>query len=321
MEQRQAGVARAVVRVLVIGASGLVGQALMRAAPAATGTYRTRALPGLRRLDAADAAATARLVEEVAPDVILCPAAQPDVEWCERHPDEARDANLAPLRSVLRTGVPVVAFSSDYVFDGRAGPYAEDARRSPLSVYGAIKVALEDETLAAGGTVVRTTGVFGGEAPPGKNFVLRAVRTLTAGGPLVVPADQIATPTYADDLARATHRVAERGGGGLWHVGGPDLLSRLELGRLVAEVFGLDPSLVRGTSTAALGQAAARPLRGGLRNTRYRDTFGADPVRPVRAALEQMRRATRDSLPRSELDERSRDGEAPAAEGEGRRAR
>lgn len=298
-------------RSLVIGASGLVGQALMRTAADAVGTYRTRALPGLRLLDASDAEATARLVAEVAPEVILFPAAQPDVDWCERHPAEAAEANLAPLRSALRTGVRVVAFSSDYVFDGRDGPYAEDAPRAPLSVYGEIKVRLEDETLAAGGAVIRTTGVFGDEPAPGRNFVLRAVRTLAAREPLVVPADQVATPTDADDLARAAWRIAADGHGGVWHVGGPDLLSRLELGRLVALVFGLDAALVCGRATAELGQAAARPLRGGLRSTRYLAAYGAPPARSVRAALEELKRATSSGA----------HGEPSAAEGEGRRAR
>lgn len=276
-------------RSLVIGASGLVGQALMRASEDAVGTYHTRALPGLRALDAADAEATARVVEEIDPEIILFPAARPDVDWCERFPTEAREANLAPLRSALRTGVHVVAFSSDYVFDGRDGPYAEDAPRAPLSVYGEIKAALEDETLAAGGTVIRTTGVFGEEPGPGRNFVLRTASTLAAGETLVVPADQIATPAYSDDLARATWRIAADGRRGIWHAGGPDLLSRLELARLVARIFDLDASLVRGRTTAELAQSAARPLRGGLRNIRYAAAFGREPARPVRAALEEMK--------------------------------
>ena len=80
------------------------------------------------------------ILTDTRPDVILFPAAMPDVEWCEAHEAQAREANLAPLRAVLAgSRKPVIAFSSDYVFDGTAGPYAEDAPRHPLSVYGHIK--------------------------------------------------------------------------------------------------------------------------------------------------------------------------------------
>lgn len=288
-------------RLLVIGASGLVGNALMHAIPkldpdvTLVGTYRTRAIRGLRRLDASDANAVTALLADARPDLVLFPAAMPDVEWCETHASEAYDANLAPLRNVLRTGVPVVAFSSDYVFDGRDGPYAEDAPRRPLSVYGRIKAELEDETLAAGGTVIRTTGVFGVEAiTPAKNFVMRVIASLRQGSAVAVPSDQVATPTYAPDLARATFRIAtfasERG---VWHVAGPDMLSRLELARAVADQFALDTTLIRAVRTTELGQKASRPLVGGLRNARYRAAFEGDPVRSVHEALRDIHAAMR----------------------------
>ena len=283
-------------RVLVIGASGLVGSAMMRVIPAldpdavVIGTYRSRSWPGLLQLDAANTRAVRDILTDTRPDVILFPAAMPDVEWCEAHEAQAREANLAPLRAVLAASrKPVIAFSSDYVFDGTEGPYAEDAQRLPLSVYGHIKADVEDETLAAGGVVVRTTGVFGTELPPGKNFVVRLIASLREKKPVTVPTDQIATPTYSDDLAAATYRIALRRGTGLWHVSGPDMLSRLDLARAVADEFDLDASTVHGVPTAELKQKAARPLTGGLLNARYRREFDAEPVRPVREALREMK--------------------------------
>jgi len=285
-------------RVLIVGASGLVGSAMMRVIPAldpnavVLGTYRSRPWPGLMQLDAANTRAVRDILTDTRPDVILFPAAMPDVEWCEAHEAQAREANLAPLRAVLAASrKPVIAFSSDYVFDGTAGPYAEDAPRHPLSVYGHIKADVEDETLAAGGAVVRTTGVFGTERPPGKNFVVRLLASLREKKPVRVPTDQLATPTYSDDLAAATYRIALRRGTGMWHVGGPDMLSRFDLARAVAEEFALDASTLRGVTTAELKQKAARPLAGGLRNARYEREFGAEPVRPVRDALREMRDA------------------------------
>ncbi len=276
---------------LIIGASGLVGSALLRATGDAVGTYRTRQRPGLRHLDAADSGALRRLLDDVRPDLVLFPAAEPNVEWCEAHPAEAERRNLDPLRAVLAATPKVIAFSSDYVFDGHGGPYAEDSARAPLSVYGRIKLFLEEETIASGGAVIRTTGVFGVE-PEARNYVQRVVETLRRHEEILAPSDQLATPTYAEDLARATLRIAARDPTGLWHVAGPELVSRDELARRTARAFGLDAGLVRGAPTSALGQRAARPLRGGLICSRYEAQFGEPPGR----ALDKALVAVRDSL-------------------------
>lgn len=277
-------------KALVIGASGLVGSALMRAlGPDAVGTYRSRPVPGLVPLDAADREAVAHVIDGAQSDLVLFPAAEPHVDWCEQHPEEARERNLGPLRTTCAAaeGIPLVAFSSDYVFDGRAGPYHEGDERRPLSVYGCIKTELEDVVLARGGCVVRTTTVFGDEPPPGKNFVLRLVASLQRGEPILVPNDQVSTPTYADDLARAVVRIATQPAG-IWHVVGPELMARAEFARRIAAYLGLETSLVQGVSTSVLRQPAARPLRGGLRCDRFEATFGRLPGRTLDETLRDL---------------------------------
>ncbi len=281
-------------RALVIGASGLVGGALLRAAGAdAVGTYHTRRRPGLRALDAADRDAVARLVEEVRADAILFPAGTPDVEWCEEHPAEARTQNLVPLRAALAAtrDLPFVAFSSDYVFDGTAGPYGESDPPAPISVYGRIKRELEAVLLAANGTVVRPTGVFGREAEPPKNFVLRLIASLRRGETVSVPNDQVANPTYAEELARAVVRIAGAHERGIWHVAGPEQLARSDFARRIAKAFDLREDLIRAAPTAELGQKARRPLQGGLRCERYARRFGSAPCGPLDAALADLRRS------------------------------
>ena len=282
-------------RALVIGGSGLVGSALLRAAGSdAVGTYRTRAVPGLLPLEAADASAVRRVIGDVKPDVILFPAAEPNVEWCEREPEEARARNLGPLRVTLEegAGIALLAFSSDYVFDGADGPYVEQDARSPVSVYGRIKLELEDMVLASGGTVVRTTTVFGLEDGEGKNFVQRLVGSLRRGERVRVPVDQVSTPTYADDLAAATIRLCQASLRGVWHVAGPDLVARSELARLVARTFGMEQELIDPLLTADLHQLARRPLRGGLLCERYAATFGP-AGRPLDEAIADLERRMR----------------------------
>lgn len=277
-------------RAIIVGASGLVGHALLEAwGEGAVGTYRTRPRRGLVPLDASDPGAVRALVERVDPTVVFFPAGEPNVEWCERHPEEARELNLAPLLATLvaARGRLVVGYSTDYVFDGAAGPYDEDAPRGPLSVYGRIKAELEDRLIEAGGVVIRTTTVFGPEPEPPRNFVLRLVESLRRAESVRVPLDQISTPTYAPDLAAAAVRIAGAGDG-IWHVAGSDLISRAALATLAAEVFGLPAALIRAVSTRDLGQSATRPLRGGLRCDRYERWFGAAPVRGTREALEDL---------------------------------
>jgi dTDP-4-dehydrorhamnose reductase len=242
-------------------------------------------------LDARDARAFDSLISRARPEVIFFPAANANVDWCEDHPAEAEALNLDPLRTALVAAaeIPVVAYSSDYVFNGGEGPYSEEDLVTPLSVYGRLKVELERLVIAAGGTVIRSTGVFGWEPPPGRNFVLRLAASLRKGERVSVPNDQIATPTYVEDLAAASVELARDGVRGIWHVAGTDLLARDAFGRLVAEAFGLAGDLIEGVPTAALAQRAPRPLRGGLRCGRYQTHFGVAPVRSVRVALAELR--------------------------------
>lgn len=275
----------------MVGASGLVGSALLRALPGSVGTFNSRPVAGLRQLEASDLAAFRRIAAESRADTVFFPAAQPNVEWCEAHPLEAEAANLDPLRVAIAVarerGALLVAYSSDYVFDGAAGPYREDDTPRPLSAYGRIKLALEVLTLEANGLVIRTTGVFGREPGEPRNFVLRLAASLARGEGTRVPVDQISTPTYSDDLAAACVALARARERGIWHVANPDLVSRYELALRVAKAWALPPDRIAPAATADLGQHAARPLRGGLRIEKLRER-GID-MRVLDDALADLR--------------------------------
>src|SRR5207245_10054998 len=96
-----ARVGRGLSRALVVGASGQVGGAIYRVLGDAVGTYRSRSVAGLRHLDASDADALRRTIDETGAKTVFFPAAQPNVDWCEAHPAEAEAANLEPLRVAL----------------------------------------------------------------------------------------------------------------------------------------------------------------------------------------------------------------------------
>jgi dTDP-4-dehydrorhamnose reductase len=231
-----------------------------------------------------------QVIDSVRPEVIFFPAAEANVDWCETHADEARALNVVPALATLAAarerGARFLFFSTDYVFDGRDGPYTEDDPVNPQSIYAKHKYEVERHVLDLGETVVRTSSVFGRELAPGKNFVLRVAARLAANQIVTAPDDQLSTPTWADELATAAMRLVDRGG--MWHVAGPDLLARDELARLVATVFGFDLGLVRSVSTSELRQAAPRPMHSGLKSDKLTRETGLRLL-PLRTSLERLR--------------------------------
>jgi dTDP-4-dehydrorhamnose reductase len=234
------------------------------------GTYNTVGFPGLSHLDGANLEASAAWLRSEHPDVVFFPAGFTWVDGCERDPAKARGANLdQPLnlaRVAAALGARFVYYSTDYLFDGIAGPYDETATPNPLSIYGVAKLEAEvalRETLGELLLIARTSWVFGPERQ-GKNFAYQLVKTLRAGKSLTVPADQISSPSYGPDVAEASVRLIEKGGSGTYHIVGPEVISRPEFAFAIANAFGLDTSLIEAKTTAELGQGAPRPLNGGL---------------------------------------------------------
>jgi dTDP-4-dehydrorhamnose reductase len=253
------------------------------------------AQPGLRALDLTDTAATAHLIAEISPDWVFCPAGLTHVDYCEEHPEEARrvnrDAPAAAAAEAARAGAGFAYYSTEYVFDGKSGPYAEDAPTCPLSHYGRSKREGEEAVRAANPRtlVLRTTVVYGPE-PQGKNFVYQLLRRARQRERMTIPVDQVSSPTYNADLAAASIELAARGLTGLYHIAGSAILDRYAFARIVCEVFELDASLLQPVTTAALRQRAARPLCAGLRIDRARGVL-ATPLRPPAEGLTAMKRA------------------------------
>jgi len=289
---------------LVIGASGLVGGAFYERLKALgrdpIGTYHAHQKPGLRDTDLGRDGELDRFNIEIEAKLVVMATAMTHVDRCETHPDEARERNVEYVRRVVtwcqEYHRPLVFFSTDYVFDGAAGPYAEDAPTHPLSVYGQTKLEAEQLVLTLPRAVVlRITNVFD-IGFDDRNFVHRCVTGLRDRTPIVVPSDQLATPTYATWLAAQTVTLWERGAilcpdsPRLLNVSCDDLVSRGELARRVARLLGADASLIEERPTAALGQAAPRPLRGGLRNDAWKQLLGVERL-PLDDALQ-------DCLPR-----------------------
>ena len=285
-------------RAVVIGGSGQIGGWLSRVLTerghTAVGTYASVPFPGLVALDAGRREESAAWLRSQRPDVVFYPAGFTWVDGCERDPERAYAANFhEPLnlaRAAAGVGARFIYFSTDYVFDGHGGPYAQDSAANPLSVYGKAKLEAEgvlERELGSAALVARTSWVFGPERQ-GKNFAYQLARTLTAGQELVCPSDQVSSPSYGPDVALAAVMLAEARVAGLIHVVGPEVLDRVEFARRIAAAFGLDPGLIKGMPTASLAQGAPRPLSGGLLTPRL-DSWRAGLMKPLDQALADFR--------------------------------
>ena len=275
-------------KILVVGASGLVGGHSWRAAQKAghqvTGTAYRHPAPGLVPLSLGSDEEIARVFRTFEPQAVICCAAWSWVDGCESDRERAfrencdQPARLA--RAAARAGAQFVHFSSSYVFDGRDGPYREDATPNPISIYGQSKLVGEGAvTEATGGRAViaRTMGVYGEELQR-KNFVHQVRDRLSAGQRMRVPTDQFGNASYAGDLAEGVLRLLSRQATGIWNLAGPDpCLCRKDLALRIAREYGLDEMLFDFLPTAQLGQAAARPVQGGLRIERMRAELHLDP--------------------------------------------
>lgn len=295
-------------RVLVTGASGLVGQAVaahLAALPGADVLATSRdvarlgavASGGAAALDVTDASAVERAFEDFAPRVVVHCAGTAQVEACEADREACWalnvDATATLAAACRRHGARLVLLSTDFVFDGADGPYGESDRPDPTGTYGRTKLAAENALRASSlsqWAVVRTTMVLGAPAGPHvrPDFVRWLVGELSAGRTVRVAGDQWRTPTYDRDLADGVGRVVRFGKTGVFHVAGREWTTPLDVARLAADVFGLDGTLIRPATTAELHPGAPRPLRAGLLILRAETELGYRP-RPLRDALTDLR--------------------------------
>lgn len=277
-------------RVVVVGGTGLVGNALVRAwtaagAEVAGATYHCHPSSPFLQLDMQDEGAVQSLLGRLRPELVAVPAANPYVDDCELHPEQTRRVNVAGTLNVARAcrelGARMVFFSSDYVFDGVKGVYTEEDAPCPINEYGRQKAETEAGVLAAGprNLVVRTSGAYGWQWEP-KNFVLQVRNRLSAGQAMPVAADLRYNPTYAENLAEVTVALAGIGASGIFHVVGAEEIRRFDFAVRAARAFGLDASLLKPVPSSEFKSPTPRPKESSLDTAKVRAAVGVPLVGP-----------------------------------------
>jgi dTDP-4-dehydrorhamnose reductase len=283
-------------KILITGSNGLTGQKLVEAlrndpevelVATSRGEDRTPEPLGhrYRSMDITVPAEVDAVFDEVRPDAVIHTAAMTNVDACALDPDACQLQNVTATGHLVdaakRHGSHFVHMSTDFVFDGRNGPYREEDEPAPLSVYGQSKWDSERLVMEAGlakWAIARTIIVYGITADMSRsNVVLWARKALEQGKPIKVVDDQWRMPTLAEDLADGCIRIAKRGATGIYHLSGPDGMSILELVFRVGKFFGLDTSVVTPIKSESLGQPAMRPPRTGFVLDKARRDLGYAP--------------------------------------------
>ena len=269
------------VTVMILGANGLLGQKLTEFLTRGTTSRLVLAgrSPAPRvqvpdttyvQLDITRKQDVRKAVAEHKPAVIINAAAITNVDACETERESAWKVNVTGVEYVIeaakKTGSRVIHLSTDYIFDGKHGPYTENDKPDPVNYYGRAKLASENQLRASGMRflIVRTMVLYGIAAEVKSNFALWLIRSLEERKPVRIVEDQFGNPTLVDDLAHGIISAMELDKTGTYHIAGRDIISRYSFAVKLAEVFGLEKELITPIKTSELSQPAPRPLKSGL---------------------------------------------------------
>lgn len=251
--------------ICILGAEGRLGSALAR-------RLGKRAEPfSKKRWNILNISQTRHWLQKLKPEVVFNGSAYVLVDAAEENPTEAFAVNALGPHSLAqgcqKVGALLVHFSTDYVFSGsKRSPYTEKDRPDPCNLYGLSKWVGETAVLSAGGLVIRTSGLFGKPLhSQKKDFVQRILEKARRGEPLAVVSDQVCSPTYALDLARATLQAIQKKKRGLLHMANSGHCSWWQLAQAILKREKLQVPLTPILSSA-LKQPARRPPFSALRS-------------------------------------------------------
>ena len=269
-------------KILITGSNGLLGQKLVYALrkldtvtciATARGENRIREKSGYiyESLDLTDQQKVKDVITRHQPDCIIHSAAMTNVDACELDKEGCRKNNIDTVQYLLDacagTTTHFIDISTDFVFDGKSGPYKETDPIGPLSEYARSKAEAERLVQESGlqWAIIRTMIIYGiTDDAQRSNIILWTKNSLEQGKDINVINDQFRGPTLAEDLADACIQAALRKVEGIYHVSGREVISILDIAVRVAEYFNLDKKHIHLITTASLNQPALRPLKTGF---------------------------------------------------------
>lgn len=280
-------------RVLVIGSTGLLGSHLMelgrQLGHSMYGTFNKHTINGqdLFPLDVTKRNSVFSLLEKMKPDCVIDTHALHDVDYCETHPEEAWLINVEGTRNVAeackRIGAKMIYISTDYIFDGKKLKYTEKDKPNPLSYYAKTKLIAEHviEDLDVNHIIARSSVLYGKGGFGKLNFVLWLVQKLQNKEKVTIVTDQHNNPTFVNNLAKFIFLLYQKNARGVFHITGPECLSRYEFSKIIAKVFRLDASLISSITTPELKQIAKRPGKVDMLTNKLERVTGKKPMSTI----------------------------------------
>lgn len=295
-------------RILITGANGLLGQALVHRLSSESeydvlATARDKAprfpssLCEYTPMDVTAPDAVNAVFDDFEPTVVVNCAAMSDVTRCDENRNRAWAVNARAVKRLAKLCKEdrsrLIQVSSDFVFNGKRGPYDERARPDPVNYYGRTKLAAENALREVGlsdWTLVRTVLLYGtGRQLSRSNVVRWMIDQLSKNQKIHVVNDQWRTPTYVHDLADGIARIIDRKKSGIYHLSGRELVTIHELAETVATVFGFDASLIESVPSDYFDDAVERPSKTGFIILKAETELGYDP-HPLDEGLRKLGR-------------------------------
>ncbi|MGB9729845.1 MAG: dTDP-4-dehydrorhamnose reductase [Thermoprotei archaeon] len=280
------------VRLLVVGGSGLLGSKVMDVAArrgfvvySSYFSHKTDFSGGLK-LDVTDFSMVKDIIRRVNPDVVIHASAVTDVDLCEKNRELAYKVNVLGTGNVVKAcesiGAYLVYISTDYVFSGDKGFYKEDDEPNPINYYGYTK--LEGERLVMSSNlkylIVRTSVIYGAKPAAGKiNFALWIIEKLKNNEYVKVLTDQFISPTLNTNLAEMILEAVEKDLNGVYHMAGDERVSRYDFALKIAEIFNLNPKLVIKASMNDMNWIAKRPKDSSLNVEKTKSILNTKPLK------------------------------------------
>jgi dTDP-4-dehydrorhamnose reductase len=223
------------------------------------------------------------IIEKIKPDIIIHTAGITNVDYCEDHREDAWKINVEGTKNIIdiskKIGSKIIFISTDYIFDGKNGPYQEEDEPNPINWYG--KTKLEAEKLVESSNleyiITRTTVLYGLDKYK-LNFVTWIINELKNGRKIRVVTDQYGTPTLADNMAEILLQLILKDKQGIYNVVGSDLINRYQFALEIEKFFNLTEGLIIPIKTDELNQKAPRPKKGGLKVNKIKSELNINPL-------------------------------------------
>lgn len=235
-----------------------------------------------------------KVVYDFCPDFIINAAAYTNVDKSENERELAWKINVKGVEYLSESArvldSHLIHISTDYIFDGKNGPYTEYDTPNPLGYYARTKLASENTLRISGckNTILRTNVLYGTAKFSRPDFVKWVIESLRANKEIRVVDDQINNPTFIDDLVQGINKIVELRKEGIYNIGGNEFLSRYDFTLLIADFFNLNKSLIKKIKTEELNQPARRPLKSGLITIKAQSELGYKP-HTILQSLELMK--------------------------------